>query len=968
MRHTAVRQALVTYEKDEETEISHIVLFYVTDDPELEDSSLTSFLGKFLPAYMLPSIVIRMNNLPNTHNGKADNERLHTVWLHYIQKRKDTLHIGNEVENKLSGIWEKILLRQVNPHDDFFHSGGHSISAIRLSSAIAHEFGIEFGVKVVFMFRTIVQQAVEINKRKCLGSRPLISRIPDSFFYALSPAQYSIWLDIAKNETAQSYNINGVYEIHGMLPGVLLQEACYQVIDRHEILRTVIINVEGEPKQKVYQTGRGLEAVSIVDISNQVNSQDRIEQIVSNELDHAFNLEKGPLFRICIIRVSELMHLMVMTVHHIIFDEWSAYVFMKDFLSVCSALIDGRDTRMQPLNLQFRDFSAWQRNLLQSEYHKKTREYWNNKISMGLSPTKLVGDNINGSQNTAGARIKFSLDSDATSALNGIAQHWDITPFSLMVSVLNVFIYSSTKERDVIIGTPVVGRNRLELEDQIGPYLSTIIIHNIIDENQSMREFSQNVQKEILESVEHADVPVNFSISRLSNERKVFNIGFTWHDFELYQEELSANRSVKIAEANTAFVDNVKVDVWFHGRKKNGTIEITIKYRKVFYNANTISKWAELLIRVCDIIIKDPSGTIENILFKLSDMNIKDHENQNERKKEINLKKFLDAKAKVPQSESRMMVKEILLKPGEAPVVFTPALHGFDLKRWIIDNKSFVKRKLNDHGAILFRGFNIKDVDGFNDIVSAIGVEKVKYMDQSSPRSSIGKSLYTSTDHPASQTINLHSELSYSHDWPMQILFFCLKKAVEGGQTPIADNRKILQYLPARIRHKFLEKGIMYQRNLRKGLGLSWQEVYQTESKDEVERYCSANGISFQWVDAEFLKISWKKPAIYRHPLTDQDIWFNHGYFFNSRHIKALIENNEAYPFDTFYGDGENIEDDVFESLKKAYESSRIEFDWEEGDILLLDNMTMAHARNPFSGERKVYVGMNDPYSKVNQL
>ncbi|GAA0555714.1 TauD/TfdA family dioxygenase [Chitinophaga japonensis] len=287
------------------------------------------------------------------------------------------------------------------------------------------------------------------------------------------------------------------------------------------------------------------------------------------------------------------------------------------------------------------------------------------------------------------------------------------------------------------------------------------------------------------------------------------------------------------------------------------------------------------------------------------------------------------------------------------------------LHKWIPAGMAMVREQLRTHGALLFRGFNVASVEAFRLVVQAFSEEAMPYTQRSSPRTEIKDRIYTSTDHPADQYINMHNELSYSYRWPLQIMFCCMQPAAKGGETPIADSRQVLKALSPQTRQQFRDKGIMYVRNLGGGLGLDWQQVFQTDSRESVEEECRQNEMHFEWKDNNRLQIRWTRPAIVKHPATGEEIWFNHAYFFNAANLDEAVADavmsREDMPFNTFYGDGSPIPVAVLEEIGAAYERSRIVFPWKKGDVLLMDNMLMSHGRYPYEGNRKIMVAMWEP-------
>jgi len=316
------------------------------------------------------------------------------------------------------------------------------------------------------------------------------------------------------------------------------------------------------------------------------------------------------------------------------------------------------------------------------------------------------------------------------------------------------------------------------------------------------------------------------------------------------------------------------------------------------------------------------------------------------------------------------VIRTSRLEDKEIPLVVEPAVGGVDLVDWATNNRDRVEQLLLEHRALLFRGFNTKSVASFENFIAATsdGI-LMEYKDRSSPRHAVGEKIYTSTDYPPDQTIFLHNEGTYWLTWPLKIYFFCLIAPPHGGETPIADTRKIFNRISAPARERLIDKKIMYQRNFNQGFGLTWQDVFQTNDKTVVEQYCRKNSIEFEWRGEDRLRTYQIRPAVARHPRTNETVWFNHATFFNVSTLEpsmraALLETFDEgdLPFNTYYGDGSVIEPSILDEFREAYKQERIAFPWQEGDILLLDNMSVAHGRAPYSGERKILVGMADPF------
>jgi alpha-ketoglutarate-dependent taurine dioxygenase len=306
------------------------------------------------------------------------------------------------------------------------------------------------------------------------------------------------------------------------------------------------------------------------------------------------------------------------------------------------------------------------------------------------------------------------------------------------------------------------------------------------------------------------------------------------------------------------------------------------------------------------------------------------------------------------------------LRPdGSLPMLATPVLPGIDLRGWAEGHREMLERQLLDSGGILFRGFEITSAPEFEAFCAALAPELMGYGERSTPRREVGGKVYTSTEYPADQHIPMHNELSYASAWPRKIWFYCHLPAVWGGETPIADSRRVYCTIHPAVRDRFVDRQVMYVRNFGEGLGLTWQEVFQASDPAAVEEYCRNADIELEWLSGGRLRTRAVRPATVRHPVTGEDIWFNQAHL---HHVSALPEtarqallevvSPDDLPFDTFYGDGTEIEVEALAEVRRAYAEASVQFGWKRGDVLMLDNLLVAHGRAPYAGERKILVAM----------
>lgn len=313
--------------------------------------------------------------------------------------------------------------------------------------------------------------------------------------------------------------------------------------------------------------------------------------------------------------------------------------------------------------------------------------------------------------------------------------------------------------------------------------------------------------------------------------------------------------------------------------------------------------------------------------------------------------------------------KELILKEvAGLPILLEVDTQGQKAIEWARENSQSVQTLLEKNGALLIRGLRIPGSKPFSQLLETLfGQELLTYSNRSTPRTELRGNVYTATEYHSDQVIAQHNENSYTNKWAMRLGFLCLQTAESGGATPISDSRLLYQKLPREIIERFEKHNIKYVRNY-SDIDVPWQEVFQTESRSEVEHFCSDNNIEFTWLDNGGLRTSQVNQATAIHPITGEKVWFNQAHLFHisnleestQKHLLEIMSEDEL-PRNTYYGDGTPIEAEVLQLIRDLYEETKVSFTWQKGDLLLLDNMLFTHGRESFTGERKVLVGMASP-------
>lgn len=308
----------------------------------------------------------------------------------------------------------------------------------------------------------------------------------------------------------------------------------------------------------------------------------------------------------------------------------------------------------------------------------------------------------------------------------------------------------------------------------------------------------------------------------------------------------------------------------------------------------------------------------------------------------------------------------------EFPVIVQPRARR-DLLSFAEEWAEALEGAVAEHGAVLLRGFDIPGDTALSQLFERLWSAPSAYIYRSTPRSAVARGVYTATEYPANREIPLHNENSYQRDWPMRLGFHCVVPAETGGQTPLADTVRITDRIGADIVSAFRTRGVRYVRNYGVGLDLPWQVVFQTQTREDVERYCDAHGIEHAW-NGDDLRTYQICHGTATHPPTGRELWFNQAHLF---HVSALgsgvaadllaIFGPEGLPRQAQYGDGAEIETAILDHVRHAFEQEKVIFDWHAGDVLLLDNMKICHGRLPFTGARRVLVSMGMQHSTSAQ-
>jgi hypothetical protein len=428
---------------------------------------------------MIPSYFIQLTKLPVNSNGKTDRKALPAPEKYLTDS---FVAPRNQTEVLLSEIWKEILGREKSgAFDHFFYSGGHSLRAIQVLSRIYKVFSVQLELRDIFTYPVLADLASFIDQSAQAEYKPL-EKIPDQPHYVLSHSQQRLWLLDKIEGTSNTYVIPISYHLRGPLNPDALQQSFDVLIDRHEILRTVITEVDGYPMQLVLPADKLNFNAGLTDLRR----KEFPEQLAQAEglafIMEPFQLDQVPLMRAHVWQTAEQEYLFFLGIHHIITDDWSIQVLIREVLDTYNAIVTGSINPLLPLQLQYRDYAAWQRSEMTGVRLNFHRSYWINKLGDDLPVLDMPTDFPRPPVKTYnGAQVKYEVPAVLINRLRTICDENNATLFMGFTSLLYILLYRYSRNTDIIIGTPVAGRDHPDLENQLGFFVNNLVLRNQVN-------------------------------------------------------------------------------------------------------------------------------------------------------------------------------------------------------------------------------------------------------------------------------------------------------------------------------------------------------------------------------------------------------------------------------------------------------------------------------------------------------
>jgi amino acid adenylation domain-containing protein len=520
-----VSEAAVLLRTDSNNEVRLVAYVVPKGDREVTAAELRTHLAAQLPDYMIPAAFVQLEEMPLTRNGKVDRRALPEPAAN--QDRSTYVAPNTEVEQMLAGIWAEVLkVERVGLTDNFFEMGGHSLLATRIISRLRELFGVDIPLRSLFEAPTVGGLAIQVEsaRRERLDTQmpPLLAqpRAAEQGM-VLSFAQQRLWFLQQLEPRRSAYNVPVATRLGGPLNVAALEQALNGLVQRHEVFRTRFPPVNGQPQQFV--TAAELASVPIIELNGlSADSQKRVvRNLTAAAAQRPFDLKRDLLLRAQLVRLSEQEHLLLLVMHHIAADGWSMDVLVRDLAAHYQPYVDGVPLSLSPLTIQYADFAVWQRQIAESALRDEQMTYWKQQLQEPIPQLDLPLDYERPRANSyRGAAVRFRVNAELTEDLRRFSRREGVTLYMTLLAAFNALLCRYTGQTDLIVGTPVAQRERVETEALIGCSLNTLALRTDLSGNPNWEQMLQRVREVVLSGHAHAEVPFELVVDAVQPERR----------------------------------------------------------------------------------------------------------------------------------------------------------------------------------------------------------------------------------------------------------------------------------------------------------------------------------------------------------------------------------------------------------------------------------------------------------------
>lgn len=612
-QHPLVHQAIVM---PQEINGEQELVAFIQGDETVTPPLLKDYLSALLPAYMIPARWMMLDTIPLNSNGKVDKKRL-PVYDIFTGASAEKVLPQSAVQQQLWLLWKEVLSMEPGITDNFFHVGGHSLKAMRLRFLIEKNFQKEITLNEIFAFPSI-----EAQERLLAGKSGVdivkIEQAKEQEVYPLSFAQERLWVLTGFEEASVAYNMPAVFKVKGILNIAMLEAAFRLVIDRHEILRTVFTEKDGVPVQRILPVEESLFTIENDIPPFPVNQEEALEQLKA-KWQQPFHLSQGPLLSCSVIHTTE-GPLLSFNMHHIISDGWSLGILYQQVMLAYQLLQAAQPEQFPRPAIQSKDFAVWQKQQLAAGKMEVHRQYWKTVFAKEVPVLELPGDYLRPDIKTyRGAAADQAFSQELTAKLHQLAVQGNGSLFMTLMTAVRVLLKKYTGEHDIVVGTPVAGREQAPLQDQIGCYVNTLPIRVQIDPEASFLTMLEREKTAILQAFEHQAFSFEMLLEEIAIKRELsrsplFDVVVVLQDTEAWEVRPVKNSDDGLHLERIPIHTGVsKYDLVFSFAEHPDGLQLTLEYNTSLFSAATIHRLTHHFEKILNEVTITPDKKIKDI-------------------------------------------------------------------------------------------------------------------------------------------------------------------------------------------------------------------------------------------------------------------------------------------------------------------------------------------------------------------
>jgi hypothetical protein len=786
----------------------------------------------------------------------------------------------------------------------------------------------------------------------------------------LSTEQRRLWFQRALRDDG-AMNITMAFRLHsGASPG-LAEPALRAVVRRHQMLGALFRELDGEAYM-VLPDPPLVPPLRLVDLSAlAVSRHGPVLEVMKAEALRPFRLECEPPFRWLLIREADGSCVLQLTRHHIASDGWSLGLILTELARAWAAVSGGVPGAPAHAS-EYVEYACRQRvSKNDAERRSLLADF---RRELGAGSLRM----LQGAGAPSGARLlRAVFDDGFGERVSAICRTQRVTPFTLYAGIFAVTLAAMTSRSNVAFGIDVATRDSDELEQCVGTFVNRVPLRLELPSGHAVRDFLQEVKARIARATSCAGIPFEEIVAAANPERGHGYDPLIDVVFGLHAEPRHAMyRDLRLAHAGQAELLEVSdaatvVPLSFYLTEAGPRL-----FAELRFDVGVVPQGsAERLLSAFDEALRAVVAEGETECASLRRRAVRAFAMTRTERETRERKPFaVGAHGSGSRADSRTFgspAADAVNGRYEGPFVFANTDGRLNVRAWLQENAALVESRLQQFGAVLLRGFNVSSAERLEACLRTLYGEPMDYRENTSPRQTLRGQIRTSTIHPADQFIELHCEQSYSRRFPLRLLMACESPAESGGETPLADCRRVLHALPAEVRAAFRRRRWRYTRTFVPGFGPNWRETYAVVDREALERYLASADIAWSWQEQGILRTELVRDAEATHPLWGTRVWFNHVLFWHHSSLEPLMAEEllrafgeHGTPHAVSYGDGGRIEIEAIAAIRAAYWRDAWLHRWCRGDLLILDNMLTAHGRQKFSGARKILFGMGMPIER----